>query len=465
MATETAAAAAPAAAKPGITGNATATASPAPGVVASNEISTDQLARNLAEGRKDKEKKEQATAVSTNSRANEGLLEDEEGAPEDLNQGKTAEEIAAEAKAKAEKGKDGGGTPPLQGDFKAGLQTLGLNAVQTAAVEKALADGGGELDAEALGFTEAQVAGLTKLLDAPAEGAAAPEVEALDLSQVTKLSPEQARHVQGVFGARIGKVIATERAKAEAAVKVERDARTAAETANGQLQQQLAQAKSAPAAASAIPLVNVTTAEQLQAAAANARAVKTWAQTQLRHVTRNPDAVKTQLETAGVKLAEYTPEAMEDYLNDALTRADDTLTQQVPQRQQYLQQEQQFTANVSKDHPWLDDPKDERYAYTQGALQMFPELKRVPHWKAILAVIGTGIKAMNDAKAANTARTKLPAIKIIPRKPGKVTVRPGGARSAAAGKDTGATEADEQFKSTGSVADLAKRFGAKRNAA
>lgn len=466
MATENSSAAA-AAAKPaaGITGStgaeAVAAATGGAGEVAPKQITTDQLARNLAAGR---EKKDDKVAISTNSRDNEGQLEDGEIAG-DLETGKTAEELAAETAEKNKAGKAADGAT----DIKAGLQTLGLNAAQTAAIEKALAEGGGDLDAGALGLTEAQVTGLEKLFSEPAAAAAgAPGEEAvpeLDLAQVPKLTKDQAKHVNGLFSARVGKVIATERGKAEAAVKLEREARTAAETKLAETQQQLARAKVAPVAASAQPLAEVTTAEQLQTATANARAVKGWAQTQLRHLARNPDAVAKQLTDAKIQLAEYTPEAMEDYLTEAMDRAEQTLTEHVPARQQYLQQEQQFSANVSKDFPWLDDPKDPRYAYTQGALQTFPEIKRVPHWKAVLAVLGMGMQAINEAQKAAAAKGKTPAIKIINRKPAKVTVRVGGSRAATTKAEADTSEAETEFKSTGSVKDLAKMFGSKRKAA
>lgn len=446
----------------GITGNAGGAAgtpaSTATGVVASKELSTDQLARNLANSRKDKDK--QATADATKTGDNEGQPGVAANANEHLNDGGAGAAGVDGKETKDDQAIAAAAATPAE--IQTGLQTLGLNAAQAAAVEAVL-EKGGELDADALKLTDAQVDGLNKLLGAPAEAAKPGEAEeALELD--TKFTPEQRKALGEQFKTRIGKVIAKERAAAEAAVTTERTARTAAEQKLAEAQQQLQSARTAPVAASAQPLAEVTSQEQLQAAAKNARDVKAWATQQLRHVARNAESVQKQLEAAGVKLAEYTPEAMEDYLTAIADQADQTITTHVPARHQYLQAEAQHIAQVDKDYPWLNDPKDPRYAHTQGALKMFPEIKRVPHWKAILAIIGRGVEVINAEKAAAAAPAKRPAIQIN-RKAPKVVVRPSGSRGAASKAEAQTSEAETEFKSTGSVAALTKMFGARRTAA
>lgn len=87
---------------------------------------------------------------------------------------------------------------------------------------------------------------------------------------------------------------------------------------------------------------------------------------------------------------------------------------ELPQRMQYLQQQNTVESPVAKDFPWFSNPASEEYQFTQQVMKEFPEIKRRPDYKHVLGLLALGAKAYNEQK------TKKPAapIKRAPVQPG-----------------------------------------------
>ena len=253
--------------------------------------------------------------------------------------------LSGEGEAKVvEKQTEGSATTETEPETQAQrLDALNLSAEQRTAIDKVLESGTGEIDPDALKLTDEQVKGLQEALESgeakPAEEAATEESkdEDLDLSQVPKLSPEQGRHVGELFKTRLGKVIAKERGKAEAAIAAEKTAREAAEAKATALETKL---KQAPASVS--PVSQYDTPEKVEALAVNAKNVKKWAKEQQITLSRNPDAVAEELARSGIKLADDSPESMREWFDRTIMSADETLTELVPERREWLKQEANF---------------------------------------------------------------------------------------------------------------------------
>lgn len=401
-----------------------------------NGMSTEALAAVLGKQRQEGSNQSQATAGTAAGANNEGQATETGTATEDLNL--TAEEQAA---AEAEAQRLAALSPEERQAEEAAAETARREALTPE--ERAAEDA------------------------AAAAQAAADDEEPLDVSQV-KLNPEQKQHVGELFKTRIGKVIKKLKGEAETAVETERQAREAAETEVQTLRQQLDEAaQAAPAPVGNEPLGHVTTQAQLDKAVRDAQSVRQWAKQNLIRMRRNPDAVREAVTAMGATLPDESPEALEEFLSEAELRAEETLGN-APSRQQWLQQEQQFNVNAEKDFPFLRNPKDPMYVDAMGALRKFPEIKREPHWKAIIGVYAEGLKVVKARQAAakangNGAATTATTTKAPPPKPTKVNTRPAGAgaRPAATG-EVKAKAAEQKFESTGTVDALANMFASKR---
>ncbi len=420
-------------------------------------LSTEQLAAQLSkartagnEGGDEKDKKKQSTTkpAAAADKQPEGSAAAAAG---------EGDEISGEAGA----GDEGAGDAGTGNARTEALSALGLDATQRAAIEAVLKSGG-EIDPEALKLTDEQVTGLQAALELPeAEakgGDDAAGSEELDLSQVPKLTPEQGRHVGELFKTRLGKVIATERGKAEAAVTEAKARAEAAEAKAAAAAAELAQARTAGPG----PASQIDSPEKLQKVAADAREIKSWAQDHIDNLADDPEGVKADLEKMGIKLPEFTPAAMRSFLRTAQKNAERTLTVEIPERQEYFKAEQQHSAYAEKRFPFLNDPKDPNYADVANILKAVPELKRLPTWKLAIGVFARGLALVKQEDAAAAGKGK-PAVKLLSKsKPPKITVRPGSGGRSGTTEEKQSTEAEQKFHKTGSVDDLARSFAARR---
>jgi hypothetical protein len=103
--------------------------------------------------------------------------------------------------------------------------------------------------------------------------------------------------------------------------------------------------------------------------------------------------------------------------------ANDALNEHVPARLQYMRQEAEQSAIAEEQFPWLKDQKSEEYKVFQDVVKTLPELRRLPHWKGVVAIFVKGLQTVK-AEVGGKGKGKAPAGKPQSRLPGAATVLP-----------------------------------------
>lgn len=84
-----------------------------------------------------------------------------------------------------------------------------------------------------------------------------------------------------------------------------------------------------------------------------------------------------------------------------------TLDREIPKERekvkQYRAAETQMSAKAKVLFPFLEKKDDPNYAKAQQVLEMFPEIKRLPHWKVVQGCYVLGLQAMEKLIAAKNA--------------------------------------------------------------
>lgn len=371
----------------------------------------------------------------------------------------TPEQRATEDQAKADAAKP---KPLTQAALTKGFQTLGLNAEQQTAVT-ALLKSGGELDVEALKLTPEQEEGLGKLLEAPAEGAAAadeaggegnePETGRKDLPKEVAEAMAELKKAGNKGAADLLKRVHTVVDQRD----TERMGRLAAERDNEALRAQIEEVRKGGSGGST-PTISedpVMNHPEVHRVATQLQAVDNYLAWAEAHAEGGEiddgKGGKQFLDAAAVaKLAK----------NGERLRTDLVIVRRDTERNvrdQYESASANFHQQAVKLYPWLADTKSEEYKRMDNLLKALPQLKGFADRELIIGDFFRGQQLRLAAEKAG-ARGKR-TVKI----PARVVAE--GGDNAPGGEDDGEGGREQkQFEKTGRVKDLAKSFAARRTA-
>lgn len=180
------------------------------------------------------------------------------------------------------------------------------------------------------------------------------------------------------------------------------------------------------------PLANVNSERGLEANAAFAKQLKAWARRASKDGGEMPKEIQSVLE--GVKPEEIT-EARTLTAEEAIDleeQADAMLTEHIPARRRYLQEEAQATAYLKEHYPQMLDSKTEHGKVFAAFQQQMPEIKLLSRWPTALAATVIGHLQMQREYEAKQKGGKggLPKkeVKTVETKDGKkVPLAPGAA--------------------------------------
>lgn len=152
---------------------------------------------------------------------------------------------------------------------------------------------------------------------------------------------------------------------------------------------------------------------ELRTAEDNARKYHKWSERQLERLRYRPTEVESALKAEGVKLEEYSEEAMAEYLLRIKENASDVL-EAVPKRREVFQRrgvfaerERDFSAQAERLVPWLKKADAPEMALFNQVVAEMPEIKRRPNWKALAAAHVEGLKVLK-ARAEKVAGAATP---------------------------------------------------------
>ena len=182
------------------------------------------------------------------------------------------------------------------------------------------------------------------------------------------LTPE----TQEKINRRIGKEVAK--------TKLATEAKAALETQLAEAQRQLAERPRVEVPRSSVPLGHVNDAAGLKAEETKAREAVKQVRELKRSLRNDPAGVEQVLKEAKVNLAEFTPEAMTDYLERIEENANATLTEGIPARTEFLKGVGTFSSEAIQLMPALKDAKSPERAQFNQVLAKFPQLKDHPYW-------------------------------------------------------------------------------------
>lgn len=140
----------------------------------------------------------------------------------------------------------------------------------------------------------------------------------------------------------------------------------------------------------------------------NARKYHKWSERQLERLRYRPTEVEAALKAEGVKLEDYSEEAMAEYLLRIKENAADVL-EAAPRRREVFQRratfaarEREFSAQAEKLVPWLKKADAPEMALFKQVVAEMPEIKRRPNWMALAAASVEGMKVLR-ARAEKAA--------------------------------------------------------------
>lgn len=131
-------------------------------------------------------------------------------------------------------------------------------------------------------------------------------------------------------------------------------------------------------------------------------------------------------------------------------------------RQQHAQAEAHFTQVATQAYPWMGNEKSPEYLAAAKAVQMFPELKRTPSWKLMIADWHAGRQAREAREKQPAAGSVQPRKPKAPKEPTPQGGRPGAAAPRQDPVEKQERAAEEEFEKTGSAKALGQVFATKR---
>jgi hypothetical protein len=140
------------------------------------------------------------------------------------------------------------------------------------------------------------------------------------------------------------------------------------------------------------PLAHIETAEQLQRQIELSRSAKSWA-------IQNLNGGEVDVGDGKTKFLD------DNQVRLLLSRAEDMLTQHIPQRQQYLAAKADFDSQAKKAYPTLFKPGHAHQTEFNSWLKVFPECRKYPD---IALIVGDAIvgRTLRLQKAAGAQKAK-----------------------------------------------------------
>ena len=190
------------------------------------------------------------------------------------------------------------------------------------------------------------------------------------------------------------------------------------------------------------PFANLTKTEDVQKEEANAEQVLDWCDD-------NPDG-------AIVQTAEGEVEYSAEEVRDIRKRASKAIRKWLPQRQQWIKENQQNDQYALKSYKWWNDKASAEYQAANNILREFPEIQRFPDYKVIVGdtLMGMQMRLSQEQQAAKPKKATQP--KKAPAQPAAPTAEPAPVNESAARSSS----ARQRFTDSGSVEDLANVLAA-----
>ena len=310
-------------------------------------------------------------------------------------------------------------------------QTLELDDVQT---DESLKEVPAEAEADEGNESEVDLSQPEENeADAEDEPAADNDADGEDEAEADDAEPEAEETPRGVQK-RIDKL--TKRAKeAEEKLADEKAKRIDAENAPAE------QATTTAPVTPENPFANLTTLEDVQREEHNAEQVLDWCED-------NPDGTLVQTKEGEI---DYSAEEVRDIRK----KASKAIRKWLPQRQQWVQENQQNEEYAHKTYSWWKDKSAAEYQAASNILREFPEIQRFPDYKVIVGDTLMGMQ-MRLSQEAGAKKAKKAAPKKAPKQPTAPTAEPAPIDGSAARSSSARTRFDE----TGDRDDLAQLIAA-----
>ena len=252
--------------------------------------------------------------------------------------------------------------------------------------------------------------------DQPSDEAAEPEVKAEgetaeqadeEEGADTALPPE----VQESVNKRIGKEVAK--------TKAEKEAREAAESQLNELRAQVEELRAkapvayAPPEASG-PFERIDDTRVLQQEKVKAQNVVLQVEDLLDRVADEPEEVAALMKQANLPVVDDSVVALKRTLRGIKQNAERAVTQLIPQREQFLNQNRAVSEQVLKQYPALADKNHPVTKLYQDFVAEFPGIKSHPAWPMVAALQAT---TLHNAMLAKTkAKAAAAPVKAVPPK-------------------------------------------------
>ena len=141
-----------------------------------------------------------------------------------------------------------------------------------------------------------------------------------------------------------------------------------------------------PVIGSGNPFQHLTDNKEIDAKIQSARETKKWARA-------NRDGAVVEGKNGEV---EYTPEQVEDILNNA----EDALDIHLPAQKEFIQAKQYWDEESVKAYPWLTDKGSKEYEVHENNLNEFPAIKALPNHRILIAdmMLGQAVRYQEGQK-------------------------------------------------------------------
>lgn len=156
-----------------------------------------------------------------------------------------------------------------------------------------------------------------------------------------------------------------------------------------------------PAVEDELPmLAQAKSADEVRGVQAKATRFMDWAEEQIELLRYQPEAVEAELKREGVKLDDYSEEAMAKWLLKSKRNARDVVNaapvklQRFERKGQFEAAERKMSAEAEKLIPWLRQPKSPEMEAFNELVRQMPEFKSRPNWKALVAAHVEGLKVL-----------------------------------------------------------------------
>lgn len=190
------------------------------------------------------------------------------------------------------------------------------------------------------------------------------------------------------------------------------------------------------------PFANLTKLEDVQREEHNAEQVLDWCDD-------NPDGALVQTKDGEV---EYSTEEVRDIRK----RASKAIRKWLPQRQQWVRENQQNEEYAHKTYSWWKDKSAAEYQAASNILREFPEVQRFPDYKVIVGDTLMGMQMRLATEQNGKQPKKVAKPKKAPKQPTAPTAEPAPIDESAARSSS----AQQRFAETGDVDDLAQLIAA-----